>query len=210
MTALSYTTGTAVKARLGIGSGDTTDDTLLGGYVNATNEWIEQYCGRQVGPVTAGTATFDATYDASPSGRTLYIPQGIRTFSAVTVAPSTGATGVAATTGDLVVLPRSHNRRPDWPGFELEFIDAPTGAVATFGTGYGNITVVGAFGWAAIPYKVAEIAEAIVVRIWHARMSGQTDIVGSDETGAPLVTRFISGEDRATLRDYRVHRLVAA
>jgi len=185
MTALSYTTGTAVKARLGIGSGDTTDDTLLGGYVNATNEWIEQYCGRQVGPVTAGTATkFGLALDEIPA------------FARD-----------AAARGARVVGLHAH---PDWPGFELEFIDAPTGAVATFGTGYGNITVVGAFGWAAIPYKVAEIAEAIVVRIWHARMSGQTDIVGSDETGAPIVTRFVSPEDRNILRDYRVHRLVAA
>ena len=207
MTALSYAVGTAVKARLGIT--DSTDDTLITGYVNATNEWIEQYCGRQVGPTTGGTATFDAAYDCSTDGRTLYVPQGVRSITSLTVAPSTNATAVSATVADLVILPRSHNRRPDWPGFEIEIVDSPTGSVTNFGTGYGNIVLIGNLGWASIPYKLTEIAEALVVRIWHARQSGQTDIVGSDETGAPVVSRFVSGEDRATLKDYKVHRLVA-
>jgi hypothetical protein len=206
--ALSYTSAATIKTRLNIS--DSVDDSLLGTYATATNEWIEQYCGRQLGPTTGGTATFDGFIDVDDGGRCLYVPQGIRTITSLTVAPSTGATPVAATASDLVILPRSHNRLPDWPGFEVRIIDAPTGSVSYFAQGYGNIVLVGDFGWAAIPSKVAEIATTIAVRIWHARQNGQTDIVGSDETGAPVVTRFVSFEDRATLRDFRRHRLVAA
>ena len=40
----------------------------------------------------------------------------------------------------------------------------------------------------------------MVVRAWHARQSGQTDIVGNDETGAPIVSRYLSARDRDTLQ----------
>lgn len=205
--ALAYTGGTAIKTRLGIT--DTVDDDLITSYATAVNEWIETYAERQLGPTQGGTATFDGFNDVSDDGRTLYVPQGIRTVTSLTVAPATGATGVAATAGDLVILPRSHNRTPDWPGWEIRIIDSPTGAVTYFPAGYGNIVLIGDFGWSAIPAKVAEIATTIAVRIWHARKSGQTDIVGSDETGAPVVTRYVSSEDKAYLRLFKRNRLVA-
>lgn len=205
--ALSYTSSTIIKTRLGIT--DTDDDSLLGSYATAVNEWVETFTGRQIGPITGGTATFDGFHDCSDDGRTLYVPQGVRTVTSLTVAPGTGTTPVSATAGDLVILPRSHNRKPDWPGFEVRIIDSPTGAVTYFARGFGNIVMVYDGGWAAIPAKVTEIASAIAVRVWHARKSGQTDIVGSDETGAPVVSRYVAAEDKAYLRMFQRDRLVA-
>jgi hypothetical protein len=42
------------------------------------------------------------------------------------------------------------------------------------------------------------------VRAWHARQSGQADIIGNDETGAPLVSRYVSAYHWSTLKAYRV------
>jgi hypothetical protein len=48
-------------------------------------------------------------------------------------------------------------------------------------------------------------AIAIAVRSWHGRQSGHTDIVGNDQlTGSPIVSRFVSAEDRRTLERYQI------
>lgn len=208
MTALSYTSKDTIKTRLGIT--DIVDDDLIASYATAVNEWVETFTGRQLGPTTGGTATFDGDIDVADDRRSLYVPQGVRTITSLTVAPTTGSTPVSATASDLLILPRTHNRKPDWPGTEVRIIDYPTGLVTYFTYGYGNIVLVGDFGWASIPAKVSELATAVAVRIWHARKAGQTDIIGSDETGAPVVTRYVSGEDKAFLRLYQRDRLVAA
>jgi hypothetical protein len=206
MTALSYVTRVNLKVRLNIGTADTTDDALLDDIVEQVNAYVEHVAHRPLGPSNGGTATFDAEEDVYPDGA-LYVRQGIRSVTSATVAPATGQAGVAATVADIVVLPRSQNRRPDWPGEWLVFKDVVTGSVSDWGSGYANITVVGDFGWAAIPPEVVEVAEIVATRAWYARQTGQADIVGSDETGAPLVSRFLSLRDRDTLRAFQPDRL---
>lgn len=208
MTALSYVTTANLKTRLNIGTADTTDDDLLDDIVGQVNAYVEHVTRRPVGPSNGGTATFDAGEDVY-EGERLFVRQGIRAVTSATVAPSTSDTGVAATTADIIILPRSQNRRPDWPGFWLIFKDVVSGSVSDWGTGYGNITIVGDFGWQAIPPEVTEVAEIVATRAWYARQSGQADLVGSDETGQPLVSRFLSPRDRDTLRAYRPDRLAA-
>lgn len=204
MTALSYATRANVKVRLGIGTADTTDDTLLDTIVGQANDFIESYTWRPIGPTTGGTATFDSYEDVSNDGRTLYVRQGIRAITSITVSPSTGTTGVTGTAADFVILPRVQNRRADWPGFEVRVKNVVTGNVAVFPTfGFAEIVVVGDFGWAAIPPALTEIAETLAVRMWHARQSGQADTVGSEADGTPLVSRYLSRRDMATLKSYR-------
>jgi hypothetical protein len=203
MTALSYCTRANVKVRLGIGTADTTDDTLLDSVVAQTNDYIESYTWRPIGPTSGGTATFDGAEDVSWDGRSLTVRQGIRTITSIEVAPSTGSTAVAGTVADFVILPRTQNRKPDWPGFEVRIKDTVTGAVSTFGHGYGDIVIVGDFGWASIPPAITELAEVLAVRTWHARKSGQADVVGSDANGEPIVSRFISAKDRRLLQSFR-------
>jgi hypothetical protein len=203
MTALSYCTRANVKIRLGIDSGDTTDDTLLDSIVAQTNDWIELYCQRPVGPSNGGTATFDSTDDVSGYTGYLYVRRGIRTITSITVAGSTSGTPVAGTVDDFIILPRTQDRRPDWPGFYVQVKDTVVGAVSSWGNGYGDITIVGDFGWAAIPPAIVEIAEVIAVRTWHSRQAGQQDIIGSEANGEPTVSRYVSGKDRATLKTFR-------
>jgi hypothetical protein len=203
MTALSYTTRALVKARLGIGTADTTDDDLLDDIVEQTNDYIESYTWRPIGPNNGGTATFDGYEDVHDGGRSLYVRQGIRTITSITVAPSTGSSAVTGTVADFVVLPRTQNRKADWPGFEVRVKDSVTGSVSSFGYGYGDIVIVGDFGWAAIPPAIKEIAEVLAVRTWHGRQAGQNDVVGSEANGEPVVSRYLSRKDKMLLASFR-------
>lgn len=200
MTALSYATTANVKTRLGIT--DSTDDDLIDDIVSAANDYIESQTWRPVGPTTGGTAVFDATEDCLDS-RTLYVRQGIRSITSITVASTTGGDDVSGTAADFLILPRSQNRKPDWPGFYVVIKDSVTGDVSDFGSGYANITIVGDFGWASIPPVLTEIAELIAVRAWHARNLGQADIVGSEANGEPTVSRYVSARDKRTLQSFR-------
>ena len=177
--------------------------TLLDSYCTQANDYLEQYMWRPIGPTAGGTATFDGIEDVSPDGRSLYVRQGIRAITSITVAPSTGATGVAGTVADFVILPRSQNRKPGWPGFEVRVKDAVTGPVSLFAHGYGDIVLVGDFGWEAIPDSLKELAETMVVRMWHARQTGQADIVGSEANGEPIVSRYLSKRDKMLLQSFR-------
>lgn len=203
MTALSYTTKDLVKVRLGIGTADTTDDDLLDDVVEQTNDFIESYTWRPIGPTNGGTATFDSYEDVSDDRRTLFVRQGIRTITSITVAPSTSSSAVSGTVADFVILPRVQNRKPDWPGFEVRVKDAVTGGVSIYGWGYGDIVIVGDFGWAAIPPSLIEVVTVLAVRSWHARKTGQADVIGSDANGEPIVSRLLSAKDRMLLKSFR-------
>ena len=195
----SYATYTNVKTRLGLP--DDTDQTFITQLCTNANEYLEFYCRRAIGPTTGGTATFDADSDVFDGE--LYVYGGVRSITSLTVAPATGETGVAATVADTIILPRSQNRRPGWPGFWVKFKDVVAGSVSDWGTGQAGIVMVYDSGWAAIPAEITEIAEVLVARAWFARQAGQADVVGNDETGAPLVSRFVSARDRQTLNTYR-------
>lgn len=195
----AYAGTAAVKVRLGIT--DTNDDSLLAELCNQANDYIEQYVWRPIGPSDGGTATFDSREDVFEGS--LYVRQGIRSIDSITVAPSTGSTPVSGTVADFVILPREQNRKPGWPGFYVQPKDSVSGSVSSFGWGYGDIVIVGDFGWAAIPESLKDVAEVLVVRMWYGRQAGQADVVGSEASGEPAVSRYLSNRDRQLLRSFR-------
>lgn len=177
------------------------DLTLLSTLCDQTNDYIEQYVWRPIGPTDGGTAVFDSREDVYAG--TLHVRQGIRSIDSMTVAPSTGVDPVTVTVADVIILPRAQNRRPGWPGFDVLFKDSVVGPVSSFGRGYADITIVGNFGWEAIPPSLKEVAELTVIRAWHGRMAGQADIVGSEPGGEPTISRYVSARDKMTLRSFR-------
>jgi len=200
----SYAVGSAVKVRAGIT--DSTDDTLIAELCDEVNAYIEQVTGRILAPIS-GTATL--YYDGNGSNR-LYLPNpdagdyayigGLRSIATLSIADYTGAayTTIAATDYFLrgVCLPGAPF---DW----LFLSDYAAGAYYTFPKGFSTvkITSTGA-GWSAIPDDVIDVAEALVIKLWHARETGYSGIVGTDETGATVVSRMLDMRDRNTLRAY--------
>ena len=204
MAVQTYTDGTALATRMGITAGS--DQTMLDAIGSAVNDWIEEYCGRPIGPQSSITWTFDGV-DAYDGWKALRIPQGIRTVSSLKVASVTGGTLVTAGTADYGIFPRSQDRRTGWPGEEIRFYDIVSGDVSYFWPGYANITVAGDGGWAAIPPVVSQIALDLGVRLWGGRQSGQADVLGNDEFGNSVISKILPLEYKAILRDYKVDRL---
>lgn len=199
----SYATAALIKERAGIS--DSTDDTLLGKVADQVNMFIEQTTGRVLAPIS-GTPVL--IYDGDGTNR-LYLPVtaddtypfvgGLRTVTKVEVQDYTGAgyTTLAAT--DYFLRVRS---QPAAPYEYLILSDHPAGAYARWPKGFATVRVTGTAGWAAIPDDIIDVAVTMAVRAWHARESGQLDIVGTDEMGDRLVSRYLAARDKGVLRAY--------
>lgn len=197
----TYVTATLVKERTDIP--DTDDDTLLGKIVDEVNQYIETMTGRVIAPQDSQTWLFDGRSDVELGGRILLVPRGVRTVTTLSIADYTGDTFTTVTSGDYFPRPAVQNRKPGWPATYIEFSDRPTGAYSCFPTsGIANIKLVGDVNFEAIPDDIRQVAVVTAVRAWHARQSGMADIVGNDETGAPIISRYVSVEDKHTLADY--------
>lgn len=198
----TYATVALLKARLfAAGVTDTADDALLGTIVDQVNQFIEspQGCGRIIAPISSATYLIDG----DGTGR-IYFPKGIRAVTDLQVGSYSGATKDVIASTDYHLRPLAYERTPGWPAFWLELSDHPVGTRRYFGRGYETVSLTCTAGWAAIPDDLTDVALTTATRAWHARQSGQADIVGSDDTGAPLVSRFVAPYHWAALRAYRI------
>ena len=196
----SYATATLLKTRAGIT--DATDDTLLGTICDQVNQYIESKTGRVMAPI--GTAVYLYDGDGSTS---LFLPLpassapigGIRAIALLEVAPHSGATYETVPSGDYFLRQRVGMTGP----YErVVFTDVPTSTYGSFPKGYATVRLTGTGGWTAIPDDITDVALTAATRAWFARQSGQMDIVGSTDTGQPLISRFFSARDLGTLRAY--------
>ena len=128
----------------------------------------------------------------------------VRAVSELAVASQTGGDYTVLAAADYFLRPQPLDREPGWPATRIELSDQPTGGYWYFPVGYNTVRLKAVLGWPAIPDEITDVALTTAVRAWHARQSGQTDIVGNDETGAPIVSRYLSPRDRETLKRYRV------
>jgi len=198
----SYATGSALKTRAGIT--DSTDDTLLGLICDQVNQYIESRTGRVIAPIS-GTAIYYYDGDGDTS---LFLPLpvsaapigGLRSIALLEFAAYTGAAYETIVAGDYFLRQRVGMTGP----YErLVMSDVPTGSYSAFPRGRNTVRATSSTaGWAAIPDDITDVALTAATRAWFARQSGQQDIVGSDELGQPLISRFFSARDFGTLRAY--------
>lgn len=191
----AYCTTALLKARTGIP--DTTDDTVLGSICDQVNAYIESpaACGRIMAPVASAVYTFDG--DGS---RCLTYRNGIRAVTKLEIAQYTGAAYVDAASTDYFLRPGASERPNGWPAMRIELSDR--GTYAAFPKGFDTVRVTMTTGWTAIPDEITDVALTAATRAWHGVQAGQSEIVGTDEMGKPLVSRFFSLRDLATLRAY--------
>lgn len=198
----AYATATLLKGRTGIT--DTTDDTVLGAICDQVNQYIETKTRRVLAPISSATYLYDG--DGS---RSLYLPfpadtppiGGIRAITLCEIALYTSAAYTTLASTQYFLRQRVGMTGP----FEkLLFTDYPTGLTASFPKGYATVRITATAGWAAIPDDITELALVAATRAWHAVQAGQADIIGTDEMGRPLVSRFFSARDLETLATYSV------
>jgi hypothetical protein len=193
----TYVSLTALQLRT-VGTADTTDSALQQTIVDQVNTYIETTTGRVIAPIASGTVTFDIPVSTS----VLYVKEGVRAITSLEVADYTGGTYTTVGTADYFLRPLAP--RPGWPYTEIHISDVPTGSVSAFSAGYSTVRLVGTRGWAEVPEDLEDVAITLAVRAWHSREAGQQDIVGTDEMGRPLVSRFLSRRDRETLHRYTI------
>ena len=195
----TYATASGVKSRLGIT--DTTDDTLIGLIADQVNMYIEgpEGTGRILAPISSATYLLDGN-----DSRRLYFPKGIRAITELKVGDFTGDTLDTLAAGDYFIRPLAQDRDPGWPAMWVIISNRPAGAHRYFPDGYENVSMTCTAGWAAMPDDIIDVALTTAVRAWRARQTGQADVVGSDDMGQPVVSRYLSSRDRETLKKYRV------
>jgi hypothetical protein len=193
----AYATLALLRARISLQTADTGDDTVLTSICDQINQYIETKTRRPICPVSSAVYLFDG--DGS---KRLHFKNGIRAVSLLEVQLYTNAGYQTVGSDQYFIRPHDHERLPGWPAFDIVFTDFPTGFVAYFPVGYDTVRVTMTTGWAAIPDDITELALVAATKAWHAVEAGQTDIVGTDEMGRPLVSRFFSARDLETLATY--------
>lgn len=196
----AYATAAALKTRINIS--DSTDDTVLGNVCDQINDYIEDRTHRVIAPISSATYYYDG--DGS---RSLYLPitadgthiGGIRAITALSCQQYTGA-GFSAVDSSQFFLRQPVGIRG--PFERLLFTDYPTGTFSSWPRGFKTVQITATAGWAAIPDDITELALTAATRAWYAIENGQSDIVGTDEMGRPLVSRFFAARDLETLDRY--------
>lgn len=205
MAALTYTSASALKTRMGIS--DTNSDTILGAVATAVNEMVESYIGAPVGDMGHDIRYFDG----SGSDR-LWVRQGIRGGggTAITLEISDGTNGAYKTlaTSEYVLRPADHDRPTGWPAFYIILTDAAT-TYGVFTEGYDTVKIEpqqqkgGGWGWAAIPPDLSAVADIMGVRMFQSRQSGEMMVIGSTDFGGAIVRFLPEPEYRNVLDRYR-------
>lgn len=188
----AYATTALIKARLNITN--STDDTVLGSVCDQVNQAIETIARRVLAPVPSATFLIDG--DGS---RCLTFKRGILAISALSVAPGTGQAKVTLASTDYFLRPSAPDRLPGFPATEIHLSDISF-TVPSFGRGFDTVSMTATTGFAAIPDDVTDIALTVATRAWHAVQAGQTDVVGTDDMGRPIVSRVWLRESLDTIR----------
>lgn len=204
-----YATVVNVKKRLAsTDSYSADDDAVLLSLCSGINAWIESPAGadRVLAPIASATYTFDRSA-WSNNGTVLWFRNGIRAVTSLRISAGTGLALQTVPASEYLVLPRSQDRSSGWPGTRIVLHNGGgTSPFSEVSAGHGTSELVMTTGFDAKPDDIIELAETAVVRAWHGRQAGQADIIGSDEEGAPIVSRYVSAKDRETLNAYRWRR----
>jgi hypothetical protein len=199
MTALAYTTGTAIATRMG-----TTTDSILDAVGLAVNDFIEDYIGAPIGPAGTTLRTYDGT------GRDyLWIPGGINSVTLLRIKDTTGGTWSTIGSTYYALRPHDHERPSGWPAFEIRLLTELGPTYSTFTRGYDTVEVTPGgtsstgWGWPAIPTDLAQLAIVLGTQVWQARESGETQEIGTPDFSQGIV-RFLDPDYRGMLDRYRL------
>ena len=205
MSALAYTSGTAIATRMANdGQAVVTSSAgsaILDAIGTAVNELIEGYIGGPIGP--GGTAL--RTYDGDGTDE-LRIVQGFTGIQTLRIRDATNGTWSTISSTEYVQRPHDHERQTGWPAFVVKLTDQAT-TYSTFTRGYDTVEVTpgtaGVWGWAAIPTELSQLGIVLGTRMYQARQSGETLVIGATDFGQSIARFLPEPEYRAILNKYR-------
>jgi hypothetical protein len=190
-----------VKQRLG-NTTSTADDEVILDAIRAVTDEIESIVAPTwLIPRPTGGGTVTLRFDTE-SGYRLFIPQGIRSISAMNVADTdrgpTGGSYTAATVGDYYIEP-SADRSTFKPGFWVRFGSYAVGTVRGFYDATYGVEITGTFGYAAVPPAAQDIGVSAVIRHYLAKDSAAL-VAPVGPEGDMRVIRFLSPSEERFLR----------
>lgn len=187
---MAYTTAALVKTYLGVS--ETTDDTLLGTLITASQAMIDAYCRQTFEASTDSTRYFDPTRDVE--GRTLRLDYPLCAITSVTNGDSS-----AVTSGQYVKEPR--NGSP-WYALTLK---ADAAIAWTYSSAPENaITIVGKWAYStSAPNDIAQIAIRLSAYLYRQRTnSSDLDRAVMGASGI-LLPAALPKDIETLLRPYR-------
>lgn len=190
-----YVTAGLLKQRLGLSGA--ANDALFDQICDETNQWIESYTGRVLGPVASATYTFDGGGNFTPDAYTLDLFRlGVRSVSLLETTTATGGSYTTVPTTDYYIRPVG--RLGGEPGTAIVLSNG------RFYSGYDTIRVTMEAGFAAVPDDVRAVAIAVATRAWHGRQTGMADVIANDTiSDRAIVTKIVPPEMKATLDRYK-------
>lgn len=96
-------------------------------------------------------------------------------------------------------------RRP-WYGFDIAHIPVGNTSYLPLGIpGYATVAITANWGWPVVPDRIKDVTCRIAARMWRARDTGWTGVIGNVETGITHL-RLFDGMDEFLLlaSDYKV------
>lgn len=201
MTALSYTSGTAILTYMAAdgqsitGAGST---AICATIASVVNDRLEQYVQRPIGP--GGTAA--RTYDGDGTDE-LWIPEGINGITTLVIYDATGGTAYTMGSTEYALRPHSHQRPTGWPAFLIKLTDLAT-TQTSFTWGYDTVSVTPdstGWGWTSIPVELTNLADRWGVKMYQDR--AQTGGGGEGDFNA-VAYSYLTPEDKVILNRYRM------
>jgi hypothetical protein len=196
-----------VKARLfPAGPTDTGDDAMLTEIVEEVSDFIEQYTGRKLVPVTSADYYFDTV-----AGYVLRVPMGIRAVTFLGVnsmvnQPDTGGTYTTVAASDYLLRPKAQDAAQGWPFTEIHISRGVlAGTVTRFGNIENGAKLTCTAGFAATPPDIASVAIDASVTAYQNRKNGASGVMGSDDAALVPWRNFYGkgSSQRMTLDRYR-------
>jgi hypothetical protein len=196
-----------VKARLfPAGTTDTTDDALITELIEQVSDFIEQYTGRKLVPVTSADYIFDTR-----SGYTLEVPMGIRAVTffgvATTHQPDSGGTYTTVAAADYLLRPKVQDTSQGWPFTEIRLSRGTlAGTISSFATVMNGAKLTCTAGFAVTPPDITAVAIDATVTAFQNRKNGASGVIGSEDAAIVPWRNFYSkgSAQRMTLDRYRV------
>ena len=182
---------------------DTADDALISELIDQVSDYIQQFTGRKLVPVSSTTYIFDTI-----AGYVLRIPIGIRTitnFGMNTMAhqPDSGGTYTTLAAADYLFRPKAQDLPDGWPYTQV-WLSRGT-QVGGFANVQNGVTITGTFGFAATPPEIQAVAIDAVVAAFQARKNGASGVIGANEGVLTPWDGFfgMGSPQRGTLDRYR-------
>lgn len=193
----AYATLDSLREYLKLPNND--QDNLLVDLLRQASDYITNECGRDFYRHPSVSGTEVRLLSSEGGSKTLYVPEGLVSLSALRVKGATNAEFNVLTSADWVYFPTTPELGNPYEGIEL----TDMAIIDQFYYGFNTVELTGVFGFARVP-SLVEKATLDLAREWYRQGPGGGGPVGVNQFGTPMFQAGIPETVRAVKRHYGV------